>query len=202
MSNTSPIVSVTTPTDQLIDLKTGKGLLAFIKWMQQVGALLNKVFSGQGMISPDSVPFPTPTALGGVTSASPVTHQWIDSIDGNGNPHLSQPNYTDLAGNVPSPSQSSRGGVLASVATAKQFVTAIGTTGAPSTAQPSFADLNGEATAVQIPDLSDIDGQITSAQLPAGALNGTVPLAKLTLAGADGSITFVNGQATSAVNPT
>lgn len=72
------------------------------------------------------------------------------------------------------------------------------TTGVLSTAQPLFSDISGTATAAQVPALSALNGQITSAQFPAGGLSATVPLAKLTALGADGSITFVDGQAQTA----
>lgn len=203
MSQTKPIVSVNTPSGPLVDIKTGMAVFGFLKWLQQVGQLLNQVFDNQGALSPDSIPFPTSTALGGVTTAGPVTHQWIDQIDARGSPHLSQPSYTDLSGSLPTPSQTTRGGVLASAAVAKQFVTSISTTGAPQTAQASFTDLAGAASASQVPNLPDLNGQITEAQLPAAGLTVTIVTARLVpLTGTEGSMTFTNGILTGQVAAT
>lgn len=68
--------------------------------------------------------------------------------------------------------------------------------------QPNFADLGGAATAAQVPALSALEGQITTAQLPASGFTGTVPLAKLTTGGTDGSFTVTNGIITAVTNPT
>ena len=68
--------------------------------------------------------------------------------------------------------------------------------------QPGFADLSGTAGAGQTPPLSDLAGWITSAQLPVGAFSGTIATAKLTTLGANGSMTFLNGQLTGQVAAT
>lgn len=203
MSNTSPIVSVTTPNGQLVDPKTGSATFSMLKWMQQVGQLLNKVFNSQGAISPDSIPFPTANALGGVTTAGPVTSQWINQIDGQGLPHLKQPSYSDLSGTLPNPSIANLGGVHASNAQSHQWVTAIGPDGTPQTSQPGFIDISGVATAAQVPDLSDLNGQITQGQLPPTGLTVTVTTARLTpLTGLQGSMIFTNGILTGQVQAT
>lgn len=202
MSNAKPIVSVTTPNGPLVDVKTGLAVFSFLKWIQNVGQLLNQVFDNQGALSPDSIPFPTANALGGVTTAGPTTSQWINEIDGQGVPHLKQPAYSDLAGSLPNPSLTSLGGVNASTVQPNQFVTAIGTSGAPQTAQPAFADLSGVATPGQIPNLSDLNGQITEAQLPSAGLTVTITTAKLTVAGSEGSMAFTNGILTGQVQAT
>ena len=69
-------------------------------------------------------------------------------------------------------------------------------------AQPAFTDISGTATAAQVPPLSGLTGQITAGQLPAGGFTGTAALAKLTALGSNGSITFVDGQATAYSAPT
>lgn len=68
--------------------------------------------------------------------------------------------------------------------------------------QPAFTDISGTATAAQVPALSALTGQITAGQLPAGGYTGTAALAKLTALGSNGSITFVDGQATGYSAPT
>jgi hypothetical protein len=50
-----------------------------------------------GTLSPARLPNPAPTTLGGVESAAPVAHEWIDSISTAGTPHLSQPAESDLS---------------------------------------------------------------------------------------------------------
>lgn len=203
MSNTSAIVSVTTPNGQLVDPKTGSATFSMLKWMQQVGQLLNKVFNSQGAISPDSMPFPTANALGGVTTAGPVTSQWINEIDGQGIPHLKQPAYSDLAGTLPNPTLTTLGGVQASTAQVHQWVVAISPSGVPQTSQPGFADISGNASPAQVPALSDLTGQITEAQLPSAGLTVTIITARITpLTGVEGSMTFTNGILTGQVQAT
>jgi hypothetical protein len=71
---------------------------------------------------------------------------------------------------------------------AHEFLTGYNsTTGLFSAAQPAF---------------TDISGQITSAQMPAGGLTHVIPLGPLTILGTPGSITVVDGQIMSAVDPT
>lgn len=68
--------------------------------------------------------------------------------------------------------------------------------------QPSFSDISGTATAAQIPALSALTGAITTSQLPPGGFSGSVPLAKLTTGGTNGSLTVVAGLITAVTNPT
>lgn len=46
------------------------------------------------------LPNPSASTLGGVESAAPVTHQWINSISTSGVPALSQPGFGDLSGSL------------------------------------------------------------------------------------------------------
>jgi hypothetical protein len=197
MSKTSSVVSVTTPTDQIIDIQTGKALYQFIKWMQQVGQLLNQVFNSQGALSPDSIPFPTSAALGGVTSAGPVKSQWINAIDTKGSPQLSQPGFSDVSGQaVPAqiPSISQLNGSL----NASQVPPLSSLSGAVKPSQvPVLSDLEGSVTAAQVPALSALSGRITDAQLPVGGLTVTITTAALTTV--QGSMTFTNGILTAQV---
>lgn len=199
---TKPIVSLTTPNGPIIEPKTGTATFAFLKWMQNIGQTINNAFDQQGALSPDSIPFPTSSALGGVTTAGPIGSEWINEIDDQGVPHLKQPNYSDLAGTLPNPSLNSLGGVKASTAVASQWGNAISPSGVLQTSQPGFSDIAGAATAAQVPNLSDLNGQITDAQLPADGISATIATAKLTLVGADGSMTFVNGILTAQVPAT
>jgi hypothetical protein len=50
-----------------------------------------------GTLPAARLPNPAPTTLGGVESAAPVPHEWIDSISTAGVPHLSQPAESDLS---------------------------------------------------------------------------------------------------------
>jgi hypothetical protein len=75
-------------------------------------------------------------------------------------------------------------------------------TGVFTETQPDFANLAGTATAAQVPALSALTGAITSGQLPAGGFSGTVTTAQLTGPGAQGSMTFVDGQLTAVVPAT
>jgi len=213
-SNSKPIVSATTPTGPLVDTKTGTGVSAFVKWMQNVGALLNQVFSNGGMLSPDSIPFPTATSLGGVESAGPVNHEWINAINGLGEPQLAQPGFPDLAG-IAAPSQVPplsllNGSVtaaqvpalssLSGSVTASQVPPLSGLDGSVTASQvPPLSALSGSVTASQVPALSALTGNITSSQGPTSAFSGTINTAKLTVGGANGTMTFTNGILTSQV---
>lgn len=68
--------------------------------------------------------------------------------------------------------------------------------------QPAFTDISGTATAAQVPTLSALSGQITQAQLPAAGITATITTAQLTVGGAQGSMTFVNGQLVGQVQAT
>lgn len=92
----------------------------------------------------------------------------------------------------------------------------VGNSGSPSVAaqvamsQDATIDHTGKVTvigvnAAPVPVSQGIVGTNSSGQIVAGAVagfSGTVTLAALTALGTQGSITFVNGLATSAVNPT
>jgi hypothetical protein len=175
MSNqTTPIVSATVPTSAIVDVKSGMPLLPMTKWMQNIATLINKVFSNTGAISPDSIPFPTSTSLGGVVTAGPAANQWINAIDGTGTPQLSQPAFVNLSGSA-SPAQVPALSALSGSVSPSQV--------------PPLSDLNGVVTPGQVPPLQSLNGAVTVAQLPAG-LAVTITTAKLTTLGANGSMTF------------
>ena len=187
MSQTKPIVSVTTPNGPIIDTKTGTALFGFLKWMQQIGQLINQVFDNQGNISPDSLPYPTSTSLGGVVTAGPSPNQWVNAIDGTGTPQLSQPAFSSLSGTA-TPSQVPALSSLSGSVTPSQT--------------PPLQDLNGAVTASQVPDLSALNGQIAASQLPVTGITVVVTTAKLTTLGANGSQTFIDGILTAQVPAT
>lgn len=217
MSSTKPIVSVTTPTGPIVDTQTGQPTFAFMKWLQGIGNTVNLAFTAQGTLSSDSIPFPTANALGGITTAGPVTHQWINAIDGTGTPQLSQPAFTDLSGTatalqVPvlsvlrgsvTPSQVPQLSQLNGSVTPGQVPVLSDLLGAVTPGQvPDLSALNGSVTASQVPALSVLSGQITEAQLPAAGETVTITTAKLTTAGTNGSMTFTNGILTGQVAAT
>jgi hypothetical protein len=186
--STKLVISFTLPSGPIVDTKTGQPTFAFTKFLQTIGNTISQAFNSQGAISPDSIPFPTAGALGGVLTAGPIDHQWVNAIDGTGTPTLSQPSFSDLSGTA-APSQSPALSALTGSVTPTQV--------------PALSALNGSVTAAQVPPLSALSGQITSSQIPGGlGVSHTVTLAKLTTLGANGSITFLNGFATSIVDPT
>ncbi len=65
-----------------------------------------------GTVAPSQLPTPTASTLGGVESAGPTTHEWINEIDTSGVPHLSQPAAADVI-----PASSTTGGRPTGVAT-------------------------------------------------------------------------------------
>jgi hypothetical protein len=58
------------------------------------------------------------------------------------------------------------------------------------------------ATVKSVADFNQIGGTLAPSQLPPGGFTGTVTLAALTNTGTQGSMTFVNGQCKSVVQPT
>lgn len=80
-----------------------------------------------GVASPSQLPTPTASTLGGVESAGPTAHEWINEIDTSGVPHLSQPAYSDISG-APLPYLTGTTGSLGgSAMTVGQTITATAT---------------------------------------------------------------------------
>lgn len=179
MSVNSPVVSTVVPSGQLVDPKTGMGVFAFIKWMQNIGQLLNQVFDNEANLSPNALPYPTVTTLGGVLAVAESSHEWVSSIDDTGAPHLTQPKFSDISG----------------TATAAQVPPLSGLQGSVGASQvPQLSQLDGSVTSEQVPPLSALSGQITTDQLPSGlGFTGTIVTAQLTPTGAQGSMTYQNG---------
>ena len=178
------------PSGPLVDPKTGQPTFAFTKWLQNLQQALNNAFTTEGNISPDSIPFPTASALGGILAVSQVTHQWIAAIGTNGAPLLVQPSFGDIAGKA-TPSQ------VPPLSQLQGSVTPAQVPSLTAAQVPNLEALNGAVTPSQVPALSALTGAITDSQLPPDGISGVVATAKLTTGGADGSMTFTNGILTS-----
>jgi hypothetical protein len=116
-----------------------------------------------------------------------TTHQFFTAYNAaTGAFTAAQPTYSDISGTPTLPSNAP--------ATASKWVNSYtASTGVFTETQPAFTDISGTATAAQVPALSALSGQITTSQLPASGLSVTITTAKLTVGGANGSMTFVNG---------
>lgn len=55
---------------------------------------------GQPIGETGDLPLPTTTTLGGVAANTPVTHEWIESINTDGSTTLTQPSFPDISGNI------------------------------------------------------------------------------------------------------
>lgn len=192
----SAIVSNYTPTGPIVDPKTGQPTYAFTKWLQNIGQIINQAFNSQAQLSGDSVPAPTVSTLGGILATAELLHEWVSSIDATGTPHLTQPAFSDISGTAAA-SQVPPLSELSGSLNASQVT---GTFGAAQI--PALSSLNGSVTAAQVPALSALTGRITTGQLPTGLFSGTIVTARLTLAGANGSMTFLNGSLQSEVAAT
>lgn len=67
------------------------------------GVTANTGLTGGGTTGnvPLALAMPTLSTIGGVQAVNTVAHQWLAYIDTSGVPHLTQPNYSDLAGTNP-----------------------------------------------------------------------------------------------------
>jgi len=90
-----------------------------------------------GVLPYGRLPNPTLKDLGGVKSVNKVAHEFVEYIDGRGNPILVQPAYTDISGSIPSSALPN------DPAVAHEFVTSINTSGVILRAQPSYSDISG-----------------------------------------------------------
>ena len=68
--------------------------------------------------------------------------------------------------------------------------------------QPAFSDVTGIVTPAQVQALSSLSGQIAMGQLPSAGISAVVNTAKLTVGGANGTMTFTNGVLTAQVQAT
>jgi hypothetical protein len=81
---------------------TTAGTLTLATAAQPAGQFLGSPSGVAGALSPRGIvgadlPNPTAATLGGVMSAAPAAHQWLDSISTSGIPHASQPTCGDLS---------------------------------------------------------------------------------------------------------
>ncbi len=144
-----------------------------------------------GIVAAARLPNPSASTLGGVESAAPVTHQWINSYSILGVPSLSQPAAGDISGlaasattdttvasnigsgilpnaRMPNPGPAALGGIQSIGTTTHFFLTGISTLGVPSSAQPVCADLANAAASCSTD--TTIATNISSGLLPAARL--------------------------------
>src|SRR5215472_4032365 len=93
----------------------------------------------------NNLPAPGLNTLGGVKQSGKIPHKWVAYIDGQGNPVLTQPAFTDISGTL------SLKQLPSDPAVAHQFVTSVNTSGAVLRAQPAFSDLSGSIAVGQLP---------------------------------------------------
>lgn len=204
---TNAVVSNTTPNGQLVD-KTGVATRPFLKWMQGVGQTVNGGFDQNGNYQG---PIGTHATIAGRSTLASIV-QFIDTggvVTGPGidfaraylnkdTDHIDDGTGSPLAGGKAAEIALVTN---APVPTASRFLTGL-VAGIFQKAQVAFSDLMGTATAAQIPPLSGLSGNITVPQGPLGSFTGIIPLAKITLVGADGSMDVQNGWIMSVVAPT
>lgn len=145
------------------------------------------------------LPLPSGSTIGGVMSISPVSHEWIDSINVSGVPHLSTPSFSDLSGSL-STAQCPAGttgaigclqvggglNVTAGVArlgtvagVTHQWINSINSSGAAQLSQPACADVSDasvycNATLGQLPGIGTNTAATSGnvAELVAAIVNG------------------------------
>jgi hypothetical protein len=103
----------------------------------------------------NDLPLPTANSIGGVESASPVVHEFMNGISTSGVPLLASPAFTDIAGvasasQMPNPTASSLGGTQSIAVVPHNWVTGISLLGVPSQAQPAFGDISGNIAVSQM----------------------------------------------------
>lgn len=196
------VVSATAPTGQVVDPKTGFATPFFQKWLQGIGATINNAFDQQSNLTPNAVPAPTPTSLGGVNSVVGQSGKFVSAITTAGVLELTQPAFSDLSGTA-SGSQVPPLAQLSGSVTAGQVPQLSQLNGKVTPSQvPDLSTLNGSVTSAQVPPLSDLSGRITEAQLPSAGISVTITTAALTGGGSTGSMTFTNGILTGQVQAT
>ncbi len=104
---------------------------------------------------------------------STVPHKWVSGFK-NGEPILTQPSYSDLAGSpigqIPPPSSGNLGGVYPYTAPANQFLYSLTPQGEFASRQPNFLDLSGVAAPAQVPyPTENTIGGVKAFTAPAGS---------------------------------
>ena len=226
MSTTKPAPTLAILRSPIVDsngMLTWTGIKQFQEWGTQLANGLDQIGNFIGNLQPTVQIVNKPGTIGSITSninaagtvvndgvdfAQPYLNKDTDHIaDGTGSPlaggkiaflALASP----ISGNILEWDGASWNWVprahTKAPASSQWLASYDQTTGNFDQSQPAFTDISGTATAAQIPALSALTGQVTGAQLPSGGLSATVPLAKLTALGANGSIIYIDGQAQTA----
>ena len=215
---TRPVVSSTTPLTPLLDARTGLVSREWIKWFQGVQQTVNEGFDSngvyQGVIGTNAT-FSWRSAtiqdiLANIDDSGIVTAAGIDFARAYLNKdtdHIADGTGSPLAGG-----EVAFAAFVTSGPAAGQMLVFNGANWLPHAKATtkaavahkwlsSYDDATGFFTQSQ-PDFTDLSGQADITQMPASGISGTVPLAKITGLGADGSLTFVNGIITAFVSPT
>ena len=141
-----------------------------------------------GTLPATRLPNPTPSAIGGVKSASAQANQFQTGIDSSGAPTFAQPSAANVSGlalsattdttnaanitlgtlpsgRLPSPSPSTLGGVKSASAPSTKYQIGIDTSGNPIFAQPASTDISGlgslaNQSAITLNQVSDLNAPI------------------------------------------
>lgn len=140
----------------------GQPLLGYTPANCTAGTAANNCLKldGSGLVPAANLPNPTTSALGGMEAINAVSHEWIDSINTSGVPHLSQPSYADITG-VPQLANT------IAVVSHEWLASYTASTGNFTLTQPGFGDLTGTLGTAQGPSgltgiLSDAAGTLTA----------------------------------------
>lgn len=189
---TNAVVSNTTPNGPLVD-KDGRATRSFLKWLQNIGQTVNSGFDQDGNYQG---PIGTRATIAGRRFLATIVQ------------HLSDAGIIEPAGLPPATTTEQGAVILPAGATSNTLGTAA--------IQPATAfDPAGAAAAAQAAAQTYADTVAATAQSNANAYtnsaitsafspgqNVTITTAKLTLAGANGSMTFTNGLLTSQTQAT
>lgn len=139
-----------------------------------------------GVASAAQLPTPTLIAIGGVEAVNAVTHQWINSIDTSGVPHLSQPAYSDISGTPTLPATITK-------VTHDWLDSYDSTTGLFTQSQPAYTDISGTPVLPVtiagvahnfLTSYTSTTGAFTQAQPAFTDISGTVQSGQITATGA------------------
>ena len=231
MSTSIPnlVVAPTVPNTPLIDPLTGQMSWAWLKWFQNITQAVN---SGLTLLGQFIGELSQSTQISGRAGTVGSITQNIDAagvIEGPGvdfaRPYVNK-NTDNIADGIGNPLQGGKTAFQALITSGPSAGKALifnGVAWVP--AQVTYGDIGGTPTlpanepAVSNqwinsydastglftraqPAFSNISSQLSTGQLPPSGFSGTVPLAKITVGGTDGSLTATNGLITAVVNPT
>jgi len=191
------VASPQTPTEAVIDVKTGKFRWGGLKWAQGITQAVNNALTILGLFNGIIGNKATVEGRTG-TLASAIQH-----LTPTGN--LAATNLTGIlaSAQLPAADPSAQGAVVLPAgapsnvldSAAFQPASAFDPAGAAAAAQAA-SDPAGSAGAAETASKAYTDSKF------APGISGTVALAKITGLGADGSLTFANGLITAKVDPT